>query len=133
MSAAAVAKAWARSLDLGAASRKVFLAAPKNLTEAGYPIVTVKRVGGAVLPDLPVDVPRLQFEVYGRRGQWAEAEDVASRLIAALDRAAEAATPAGVLVGATVEFGPLPQHDEEAGRPVFVVGALATIRATRAA
>lgn len=120
-----IARAWARSLDLGAASGRVFFGTPKQ--PVAYPIVTVERIGG--LPDgaVPLDQARLTWSVWSDQGKGS-AFSVAQRLAAELRAVTNHAGVGGRIVGAVVTLGPRWTPDVDGHLARYVVDALLSVR-----
>lgn len=123
------AKDWANTLDLGAASRKVFFGKPRgnNLPRA---FVLVKRVGGMPEAEIvPVDDVDLQWDVRvkeSKRDAW--------RIVAALELAIKllhTGSPLGdtaAAIGTEITLGPVWNPDEDAGYAGYTLGSIFKVR-----
>lgn len=120
-------RAWARSLDLVDASERVFFGTPKN-DALDEPWVVMQRVGGAPEPDMAVDLPSIQFSIWGVIGAGTAAvADIAQRLSAAIANVCGAPAGDAVLKGAHVTLGSRFHPDPTDNRPGYVLEGSFTI------
>lgn len=100
-------RAWARTLNLGTATGRVFFGVPKDVVSTVGPFVTVTRIIGGPDNYLPVDDAGFQFDVWARSSDRVGASDTARRLVAALvGLAPGTVSGTAVLDGARVISGP---------------------------
>jgi hypothetical protein len=129
--AEAVARAWARSLNLPNVGSKVFFGVPKPPPNGGtdwrpnYPLITLARVGGGPDPDLPSDDARIQFDVWAN--DKATAATIALQLVAHAQALGGDVVAGAVIAGALVVMGPLWRPDQTAALPRYVVDVQFTI------
>jgi hypothetical protein len=114
-------RSWARTLDLGDASGRVFFGVPDN---PSFPLVVLRRIGGAPdAGDVPLDYPLISFDV------WGETKGSASAVATALTTEVQnlrTGTPMGdqaVGKGARVTLGPLWRPDGDAHKARYIVDA----------
>jgi hypothetical protein len=130
--AEAVARTWARGLNLASVGSKVFFGIPKPPPTANpatwrpnYPLIALSRVGGGPDADLPSDDARIQFDV------WADDKATAARIATQLVGHASAiggdVVAGAVIAGALVLMGPLWRPDQTAQLARYVVDVQFTI------
>ena len=120
-----VVKAWANSLDLGAATGRVFFGIPEKTK---FPAISMNRYAG--LPDeyLAVDMPRFQFDSWGLSIEAAAGP--ANKLRDAIrNLTSKTETTAGFLDGGKVLLGPRRQSDANAHISRYIIDAEFFIRA----
>lgn len=122
------ARAWARTLDLGPASTKVFFGKPRgdSLPRAW---VEVRRVGGAPEAEIvPVDDVDLQWDVYGAN------KSVAWSIVSALELAVKLLHTGSwfgdhaAVIGTEITLGPVWRPEEDPGLGRYVLGTLIKLR-----
>jgi hypothetical protein len=119
---------YLRSVDLGAADRRVFFGRPEDGT---FPYVSVDgQIGGGTDPNLPASSARVQITVHGsgRNATRAVADLVSAHLSAAA--CAVVTIPAGTAIVDQIDVtgGPLFVPDNTAKVARFVITAVVAIR-----
>ena len=120
-----VVKAWANSLDLGAATGRVFFGVPEKTK---FPAIGMTRYAG--LPDeyLAVDMPRYQFDCWGSK--IGDSAGPANKLRDAIrNLSSKTETSAGFLDGGKVTLGPRWQPDIDAHISRHIIDAEFFVRA----
>lgn len=130
-------RTWARAnADISAlVDARVFFGVPEGVSpgDANWPMLVVRRVGGAPQPDIaPVDRALIQFDCWGAtRRSKAQAAALATAVVTAARELTNGTEMGSGVVGqgADVELGPVWSPDPETDQARYVVDVAFYLRA----